>query len=259
MFGKPKKFGLALGGGAARGFAHIGVLRAMEEAGLQPDYVAGTSVGSLIGALYCAGMGWQEIWKQAETLDWGDLVKVTMPTLGLVKADKLEALVEKLVEKRRIEDFAIPFSAVSVDLIGGTQVIFDRGPAGTAVRASCSIPGIFAPLEDAGRMLVDGGVMNNLPADVVKQMGANLVLAVDLFAAGLHQSKKPANLAEVMLRSTIIFMSNTSRAGTEAANAIVVPQLEEYDFHDMSNKQEMMEIGYEAARPHLRRFKKKLD
>ncbi|MDX9959188.1 MAG: patatin-like phospholipase family protein [Spirochaetia bacterium] len=257
MFGKKKTFGLALGGGAARGFAHIGVLKALDEAGLKPAFVAGTSVGSLIGALYCAGLSWQEIWQEAEELDWPDLVKVTMPTMGLVNPDKLEALVDNLVKEKTIEELPVPFQAVAVDLVSGKEAILASGPVGRAVRASCSIPGIFTPLDDGKRLLSDGGIVNNLPARQVQQMGADYVVSVDLAYSGWDQQKKPANLLEVLFASTFIFMGNTGTQGRHASNLLVVPELAGFGFHDMSRKQEMLDLGYQAMQPHLKALVKR--
>jgi NTE family protein len=252
MFGRKKRFGLALGGGAARGFAHIGILKALDEAGLKPAFVAGTSVGSLIGALYCAGLSWQQIWQEAEDLDWPDLVKVTMPTMGLVNPDKLEALVDRLVEGKPIEELRIPFQAIAVDLVSGNEIILASGSLGRAVRASCSIPGIFTPLDDGPRLLADGGIVNNLPAREVREMGANYVVAVDLAYSGWDQQKKPSNFLEVLFASTFIFMGNTGAQGRNAADLLVVPDLAGFGFHDMSRKQEMFDLGYKAMQPHLK-------
>lgn len=252
MFGTKKNFGLALGGGAARGFAHIGVLKALDEAGLKPSFVAGTSVGSLIGALYCSGLSWQRIWQEAEDLDWPDLVKVSMPTMGLVNPDKLETLVNRLVEEKTIEELPIPFQAVAVDLVTGSETILASGPLGRAVRASCSIPGIFTPLDDGPRLLADGGIINNLPARQVKQMGADYVVSVDLAYSGWNQQKKPSNLLEVLFASTFIFMGNTGAQGRDASDLLVVPELAGFGFHDMSRKQEMLDLGYQAMQPHIK-------
>lgn len=256
MFGKKKTFGLALGGGAARGFAHIGVLKALDEAGLKPAFVAGTSVGSLIGALYCAGLSWQQIWQEAEDLDWPDLVKVTMPTMGLVNPDRLEARVDRLVGGKTIEELPIPFQAITVDLVSGSETIMTHGPIGRAVRASCSIPGIFTPLDDGNRLLADGGIVNNLPTRQVKQMGAGFVISVDIAYCGWDHQRKPSNLLEVLFASTFIFMSSTGAQGRSMSDLLVVPDLADFSFHDMSHKQEMLELGYQAMQPHIKSLTK---
>jgi NTE family protein len=260
MFGKRKRFGLALGGGAARGFAHIGVLKALDEAGLKPAFVAGTSVGSLIGALYCAGLSWAQIWQEALKLDWKDLVTLSVPTLGLVNPGKLEELVQRLSGGRMIEDLPLPFRAVAVDLVTGKEAVFDTGPVGRAVRASCSIPGIFIPLDDGKRLLADGGVLNNLPSGLVRAMGANYVVAVDLTSSGGDTHKKPENLMEVLIDSAFIFMNNSGAQGRAMADMLIEPALAGFGYHDMSRRQEMLDAGYEAMRsqlkPLLKRFKR---
>jgi NTE family protein len=252
MFGKRKRFGLALGGGAARGFAHIGVLKALDEAGLKPAFVAGTSVGSLIGALYCAGLSWAQIWQEALKLDWKDLVTLSVPTLGLVNPSKLEELVQRLSGGRMIEDLPLPFRAVAVDLVTGKEAVLDTGPVGRAVRASCSIPGIFIPLDDGERLLADGGVLNNLPSDIVRAMGANYIVAVDLTSSGGNAHKKPENIVEVLIDSAFIFMNNSGAQGRAAADMLIEPALAGFGYHDMSRKQEMLDAGYEAMRTQLK-------
>jgi NTE family protein len=252
MFGKKKTFGLALGGGATRGFAHIGVLKALDEAGLKPAFVAGTSVGSLIGALYCSGLSWQQIWQEAENLNWPDLAQVTMPTMGLVNLDKMETLVDRLVEGRTIEELPVPFRAVALDLVSGSEIILGSGPLGRAVRASCSIPGVFTPLDDGKRLLADGGIVNNLPTRQVREMGADFVVSVDIVYSGWDKQKKPSNLLEVLFASTFIFMNNTGAQGRNTSDLLVVPDLARFGFHDMSRKQEMIDLGYKAMQPHLK-------
>jgi NTE family protein len=241
--------GLALGGGAARGFAHIGVLKALDEAGIKPSFVAGTSVGSLVGALYCAGIPWQTIWKEAEALHWKSLVKFALPpTMGLVHTEKLEDLVHRLTGDATIEQLSIPFRAVAVDLTIGKEVVFDRGSIGRAVRASCSIPGVFIPLEEGQQVLADGGVLNNVPADVCREMGADFVLSVDLLASGWDRQKRPENLMEVMLFSTFLLMDSAGARGRELSDLVVVPDLASYPIHDMTHRQEVFDCGYQAMK-----------
>lgn len=154
--GKPK-VGLALSGGAARGLAHIGVIKAIENEGIPISFVAGTSVGSLIGALFAAGVGWQEMAELARKLKWRDLVSVSLSGLGLARTDKLQKIIDRLLGGKRFEDLAIPFAAVAVDIASGEKVILKTGSVAEAVQASCSIPGIFEPVPLNGHLLVDGG------------------------------------------------------------------------------------------------------
>ncbi|NBB90007.1 MAG: patatin family protein, partial [Spirochaetes bacterium] len=174
-----KKVGLALGGGAARGIAHVGAIKVLEEHGIHIDYVAGTSAGSLIGALYCSGYTWEEIRDIVADVNWGNLVQPSLfSSKGLVNPSKLEKLLDKLISNKTFEELEIPLRVVSVDLLTGELYIFREGPVARAVRASSSIPGMFSPLEWNGMVLVDGGVKNNMPADIVRDMGADIVIAV---------------------------------------------------------------------------------
>lgn len=175
-----RSFGLALGGGGARGIAHLGVLKVLDETGLRPDFITGTSAGSIVGALYAGGYTWETISEVTHAHDWTDMVTPVFPRMGLVRGDRLEKRLTDLLGDRAIEELDVPFKAITVDLESGELFIMDRGPVARAVLASCSIPGIFEPLEHEGRLLVDGGVLNNLPTDVCREMGADVVLGVDL-------------------------------------------------------------------------------
>jgi len=181
-----------------------------------------------------------------------------MPHLGLVTPDRLEKLITQYTDNRTFEKLAIPFVAVAVDLAKGVQVLFRSGPVGPAVRASCSIPGIFVPLEQGDQLLADGGVLNNLPGDVVREMGASLVVSVDLTGSGIQPTHKPTNLAGIILRSTQLLMTGTSVMGAAASDFVITPDLEEFGFHEMSKGAEMLEAGYKAAQESIERILKKL-
>ena len=243
---KNKCLGLALGGGAVLGFAHIGVLKALEEAGLRPAAVAGTSAGSLFGALYCAGLSWQDILAASGKISWLDLVTPTVPVMGLLKAEGLEKTIGNLTGGKNIEDLNIPFRAVATDLATGREVVMASGSAARAVRASCSIPGIFTPMEDEGRLLADGGLVNNIPADVVRELGASYVIAVDVVSAA--DGRKPANIGEVIFRSMTILIAGTNPIGLRQADLIVRPDLAGFSPHDMGKKQKIVEAGEEAMK-----------
>jgi NTE family protein len=244
------KLGLALGGGGARGLAHIGVLKVLEEEGLAADFVAGTSVGSLIGALYCCGYGWRQLAELARTTDWSDLVTFTVPRLGLVNARKLERLVDHLAGGRSLEELPIPFRAVAVDITSSEEVVLARGPVSRAVRASASIPGIFEPTPWEGRLLVDGGLLDNVPSAVVRDMGAEVVLAVNLSGERI-KSRPPENILDVMLYSLEVLMHGQGQRGTAAADVPVVPDLEGFSYRNLGRLKEMVERGELAMRAAL--------
>jgi len=249
-----KRVGLALGGGAARGLAHIGVLKALEEEQIGIHCVAGTSAGSLIGSLYCAGMSWIQIKETAQGIDWGDLVSPTWPTLGIVNASKLERTLNGLLRRRRFEQLDIPFRAVAVDIASGEEVVLSSGPVAVAVRASCSIPGIFEPTELEGRLLVDGGLVNDVPTDVVSSMGADVVVGVDLNADRVIR-KRPENLVEVFFRSLNILIHNSAQRARRVADIMVVPRLAGFAYHDLKRLDELIAEGERAAREMIEELK----
>ncbi|MBN2553643.1 MAG: patatin-like phospholipase family protein [Spirochaetales bacterium] len=244
------EIGLALGGGAARGLAHIGVLKVLEEEEIGVCCLAGTSVGSLVGSLFCAGLGWRKIRETARKIDWGDLVSPTWPTLGIVSPDKLEKTLGRILGDRSFEELPVPFRAVAVDITSGEVVVLQDGSVARAVRASCSIPGIFEPTELDGRMLVDGGLMNDVPTDVLREMGAENVIGVDLNADRVVP-KRPENLIEIFYRSLNILMYNSTQRAGRVADVMVVPRLEGFAYHDLTRLDELVARGEQAMRDQL--------
>ncbi|MFW5850281.1 MAG: patatin-like phospholipase family protein [Spirochaetota bacterium] len=245
--------GLALGGGAARGLAHLGVLKALDEAGLRADYVCGTSAGSIVAALYAGGYSWEEIAEVTRALDWGDFIQPVFPKLGLVRAERLERRLEDLLGDRRIEDLGIPFRAVTVDLVSAGQYVIDSGPVARAVRASCSIPGIFEPVELDGRVLVDGGVLNDVPADVCLEMGADYVIAVDL-NSDIVQNRKPENLFNVIMFSFAVMVRGNRMSPTRQNTRnvkLIAPNLSDFNYHNLKRIDELMQRGEDAMRSAL--------
>jgi NTE family protein len=175
-----KRVGLALGGGGARGMAHVGVIRVLEREGVPIDCIAGTSAGSLAGAAYAGGIRGQDLMDLALQLRWRDIVRPVWPRQGFVSFAKLETFVAELLGDPDFADLAIPYAAMAADLATGELVVLKEGRVAPAVRASCSVPGIVTPVEIDGRLLADGGVINNLPISVVRALGADVVLAVGL-------------------------------------------------------------------------------
>ena len=178
----PKKIGLALGSGSARGWAHIGVIRALEDAGIKLDYVAGTSIGALVGAVYASG-NIDSLEEVVLKLDWKQIVyffDVVFPKSGLIDGNKVANFVRTHVKEINIEELTLPFRAISTNLATGSEVVIEKGDIIEAVRASISVPGIFTPVRKNGTLLVDGGLVNPVPVSVVREMGADFVIAVDL-------------------------------------------------------------------------------
>ncbi|MDR1317745.1 MAG: patatin-like phospholipase family protein [Spirochaetales bacterium] len=251
-FCRKKKLGLALGGGAVLGFAHIGVLKALTEAGFEPWAIAGTSAGSIFGGLFCAGLSWREIQDATKKISWFNLVTPAVPVMGLLKAEGLEKIIDKLVFSKNIEDLATPFRAVATDLATGKEVVLDKGPLARAIRISCGIPGIFVPFEDGDRLLADGGLVNNVPVDVVRGMGADYIIAVNVISAA--DGKKPRNIVEVIYRSILILQAGIN-PGKRQADILVRPNLARFSAQDISKKEEIIAAGEEAMRellPHIK-------
>ncbi len=247
--------GLALSGGAARGFAHIGVVKVLQQNEIPIAYVTGTSVGSIVGALYCGGYDWQEMIDIAQSLKWQELVSPTLSGMGLVSSKKLEGFMGELLGEMDFDELEIPFRAVAVDISRGEEVVFSSGPVARAVRASSAVPGIFEPLMEDDRALVDGGVMNNLPVALARDMGARKVIAVDLNADRADVAQ-PVNLLDVTLRSFVMLLNVSSVDGRADADVLIQPKLDEFSYHDLSVADELVKRGEDAATEVLKKLKK---
>lgn len=252
-----KKVGLALGGGAARGFAHLGVLKVLEEENIPIDVVAGTSAGSIIGALYCSGYSWEEIRDLARELNWGNLVSFTLPTRGFLNPDKLEKLLDKLIYGRQFSELSLPFTAVAVDLKSGKEVHISHGSVSKAVRASCSIPGIFSPIDLHDRCLIDGGILNSVPADVAAEMGADVVIGVDLNADRM-QDAELKNVLDVMFYTFQILIKNNIQKGINCADILIAPDLKGFSYKNMKQADELIRRGEAAARASIQEIKSRI-
>ena len=250
-----KVIGIALGGGSARGFAHIGVLQALDEAKVPIGIVAGTSAGSLVGAFYAAGFSpWkmQEVALKVRDIDVADLSSGNKR--GMIGGAALKRLVNGFLDNMPIEKMPRRFAAVATDLASGEKVAIQRGDTGAAVVASCSIPGVFVPTLFEGRELVDGGLTSPVPVAVALQMGADLVIAVDV--GGRPSSKPRSGLYEIILQSFEIMGRSLAQLESKGANLLILPKTDEFDGSDFSARKEMIEAGYlagQAAMPELRR------
>lgn len=252
-----KRVGLALGGGAARGFAHVGVLKVLEEEGIPVDCIAGTSAGSLFGVLHCAGYTWREIVELAREVSWSDLIRPAWRHLGLVRSDRLEAVIERAVPVPIFEKLNIPLKVVAVDLDMGELVVIGSGPIGPAIRASCAIPGIFAPVEIDGRLLVDGGVLNSVPVDVTRSMDPDIVIAVDL-NADRRRKKRPENVVDVIYFSFSLMVSHATEEQLKGADVVVSPDLHDVGYYDLKKRELAIQKGEIAMRERINIVKKSI-
>jgi NTE family protein len=203
-----KKIGLALSGGGARGFAHIGVLKVLAENDIPIDLIAGTSAGSIVGGAFAAGMSVSAIISMTAKIGWTNTTKPALTPLGVLSNAPLGRFIESEFPVCRFEDLVIPFAAVACDFENDGEVVFkDTGDLAFAIRASCAVPGVFAPLTDVnGRTLVDGGVVAPMPTNAVKKMGAGIVIAVDLMACGQTFRSRPRTAFGMMSQSAMMLL-----------------------------------------------------
>lgn len=252
-----RRIGIALGAGSARGFAHIGVLQALEEAGISPSVIAGSSAGSLVGVFYASGFTpWQmqDIALKVRDIDVADLS--TGNKRGMISGRSLQRLVNGFVKDVPIEKMPRQFGAVSTDLDTGETVVLRQGDAGTAVMSSCSIPGVFIPSTNNGRELVDGGLTSPLPVKVARQMGADYVIAVDV-GTQPGQSQR-SGLYEIILQSFEIMVRSIARLEGQTADLLIRPDTQRFASADFSVRKELIEAGYLAGKRALPQIKKDL-
>ena len=256
----PRKIrvGLALGGGAARGFAHIGVIKALESHGIVPDLVVGTSAGSLVGALYAAGHNGQTLHKMAIEMDEGAISDWSVPffsgATGVIKGEGLQNYVNRAVHGQPIEKLKIPFGAVATDLKSGQPILFRRGNTGAAVRASSSVPGVFKPVRIGTVDYVDGGLVSPVPASYARKMGADFVIAVNISA---QPEAQPASGAfEILLQTFAIMGQSLNQYELKQADIVIRPELATMKGSDFQNRSVAIAAGERAAlaaMPELRR------
>ena len=241
--------GLALSGGAARGMAHVGVLRALVDNKVPIDYIGGTSAGSIVGGAYAAGMPVEEIAEFGRSLRWRDVGRMTMSRLGVQSNERLEEFLRSRLPLTRFEDLQVPFAAVATDLkTGGAVVLRDQGDVPFAIRASCAIPGWYVPVaDDEGRQLVDGGLVAVIPAMVTRELGADLVIAVDVNAAGATFLGPTSSVIGVLLQSMLVVQKTASRYQLASSDLVITPQVGHIRWDEMGRADELMDAGYKAA------------
>jgi NTE family protein len=248
---------LVLGGGAARGFAHVGVLRVLEQEKIPIDLIVGTSVGSLIGALYAEDRNSFELEWTAFQLEKEDLLDygVVNAVMGMsfASGDRFEQWVTAKLKVKKIEELKIPFAAVATDLNWGSRVVIDRGSIARAVRASSAIPGVFPPVQHLGKILVDGGVSDNIPIGVAREKGADLVIAVDIGESVANTDIK--NIVDVVLQATNIMFALNVEHSKKGADVLITPKVSGVAMLDFTQKKRCMMAGIEAGREAVPRIR----
>lgn len=243
-----KKIGLALSGGAARGFAHLGVLKALAEHDIPIDFIAGTSAGSFAGAAFASGMSVEEIIAMARKITWFRMTGFSYSPKGLLSNAPMGAFINEHFPVKTFEEMPIPYAAVACDLESGKEVVLhETGDLATAVRASCALPGVFVPIYDDGRILIDGGVVSNVPTKAVRKLGAEIVIAVDVLASGATYWGAPTTLLGIFFQSAMMLLRAASKSHHYRADVIIIPQVAHLRPDEISKMDEFIKAGEAAA------------
>ena len=242
---RPPRIGLALGGGAARGFAHIGVIQVLEEAGIKPDLVVGTSAGSLVAALYAAGRPGAELARVALAMDESAITDWSFPGRGLIRGEALARYVREQTGGKTIEQLAVPLGIIATDLDSGLPMLFQRGDVGMAVRASSAVPAVFQPVKIGSREYVDGGLVSPVPVRFARQMGAELVIAVDISSP--PDGNATGDPFKMLLQTFAIMGKSINQFELKDADIVVRPLLAGVSSADFTARKRAIDAGRAAA------------
>lgn len=257
---RPLKIGLALGGGAARGFAHIGVIKVLESQGIVPDIVVGTSAGSLVGALYAAGNNGFALHKMALEMEEAAISDWSVPLFarssGILKGEALQGYVNKAVNNLPLEKMKIPFGAVATDLRTGTPMVFRKGNTGLAVRASSAVPSVFQPVRVGGHTYVDGGLVSPVPVRFAREMGADFVIAVNI--SSQPESQAASSSMEIVLQTFAIMGQSINQYELKEADVVIKPGLGGMKGGDFAGRNLAILAGEQAALARMAEIRQKL-
>lgn len=237
--------GLALGGGVARGLAHVGVLQALEDNHIFPDYISGTSAGAFVGAMYAFGLPVSEIYNRAAKLRWPNLSSPAVSSLGLASNQAIGKIINEVVGRANIEESVIPLLIVATDIETGEEIVIRKGDLGEAVMASTCLPGIFKPVNHRGRLLVDGGLVDNVPVEPLKKNGLDVVLGVNVSPHGKY--RKPVHVIDVMLNVYDIATGTTTANKLRMADVVISPNVASYSRINLKQLPALYKEGYEAT------------
>jgi NTE family protein len=252
------KIGLALSGGATHGAAHIGVLQVLEREGIKPSFVTGTSAGALVGAAYCAGIPLDEISKMFLSMSWPTLLKPALiKPLSLFDTSPMEEYLRKNVGDCEFKDLKIPFAVIACDIVTGERIVLDSGPLAPAARASAAIPGLFSPVELDGRLLVDGGTIDNFPVEQVRVMGANYIIGVNL-SRSQPSDHRPGNAIEIFMNMISIMQMKGAVLDSDKCDCYIRPDVHQFSKWSFSDAEKVHQAGFNAAEAALPQLKKDL-
>jgi NTE family protein len=257
---KPPRIGLALSGGAARGLAHVGVLRALIENQIPIDCIAGTSAGSIVGGAIASGMPLDEVERIGRSMKWRDIGRMTMSRLGVQTNERLEQYMRARMPVTRFEELPIPLAVVATDLQSGNAVVMrDEGDVPFAIRASCTIPGWYVPvIDEHGRQLVDGGLVATVPAEVARSMKADLVIAVDVNAEGAR-FLGPTSVIGVVLQSMMMVQRTATLHQLRQADCVIRPRIGHIRWDEMARAAELIDAGYEAGQENIAKIRRLIE
>lgn len=257
---KPVRIGLALGGGAARGFAHIGVIKVLEAQGIFPDVIVGTSAGSVVGAMYAAGNNGYTLQKMALDMDEATISDWSLPffskSSGVLKGEALQNYVNRMVGQSSIEKLKKPFGAVATDLNTGMPILFQRGNTGLAVRASSSVPGVFQPVKINDRYYVDGGLVSPVPVRFARDMGADIVIAVNISSA--PEGQAASSSLEILMQTFTIMGQSINQFELKNADIVIKPDLPTMKGNDFNGRNLAILAGERAANAVMSEIKEKI-
>ena len=261
MPSSPPKIGLALSGGAARGIAHVGVLRALAENHIPIDCIAGTSAGSIVAGAYASGMPIEQIAEFGRTLRWRDIGRVTVSKLGIQTNERLELYLRARLPVTKFENLRMPFAAVATDLNTNSAVVMkDQGDIPFAIRASCTIPGWYVPvIDEHGRHLVDGGLVAVIPAVVTRSLGADIVIAVDVNSAGVTFLGPTSSVIGVLFQSMMVVQKTASSYQRQMSDIVIDPKVGHVRWDEMGRADELITAGYEAALKSIPEIRQAID
>jgi len=249
-----KKIGLALGGGAVRGFAHLGVIQVLLKEGIPIDYVAGTSVGSIIGAAYCSGMPFDKILAISQKITWRSIARIHWGADGIVSFRGIRTLIDENFNSPSFDDLQTPFAVVTTDIDADESVVISDGMLAPAVEASCSVSGVVAPVDVNGKRLADGIFVNAVPVSVVQEMGADYVIGVDVFRPLIRPRwgfiSHLVNAFEIVLRH--------AGGGIESADCLISPNIAGFTYLRFAKRNELIELGRQAAESKVEEIKKEI-
>ncbi|MDH2887422.1 patatin-like phospholipase family protein [Bacillus cytotoxicus] len=243
------KIGLALGSGGAKGFAHVGIIKILRESNIPIDMIAGSSMGALIGTFYATNCNVERLYRMASVFKRKYYLDFTVPKMGFISGKRVKDMIKMFTYNKKMEELEIPTAVVATDILKGEKVVFTKGSIADAVRASISVPGVFVPEKIDGRLLVDGGVIDRIPVSVVKDLGADIVIAVDV--SPIKVNGEINSIYDVIMQSIEIMQYELVVNRQTASDLMMRPTVEQFSSRAFTNIEEIIRVGEEEAKKHI--------